>query len=333
MKNFSVLQRKEMENWRMTNFQSQEPGKQNGKVYQHILPIEEWPANLWPGIRKELLSYLIENQIQHHTGVHNLLSSWILCANLYFPLRINPLMRDLMTKFLKTKISDQITDITDVELEFAFHSDHELHPSRLLGEAGGKRGSSQTSPDVAFKVKTKNGTGIILVESKYTEHSFYRCSARRTSDNQERAGNPDPSRCLMSSDKMNYQAICHQTTWGRKYWENLKFSSSYPHLNNCPAATSGYQLFRQQSLAEGIAMSGEYDLVVSAVAFDERNEQLIKCLKKTGINDFRTGWNEIFQGKAIFKTWSHQEWVSFVRENHKGELNDWIQYLDNRYKY
>ena len=39
-------------------------------------------------------------------------------------------------------------------------------------------------------------------------------------------------------------------------------------LPQCPAANSAYQLFRQQALAEGIAQSGMYDLVVSNVAVD-----------------------------------------------------------------
>ena len=140
---------------------------------------------------------------------------------------------------------------------------------------------------------------------------------------------------MLDPDSCNYESICHQTVWGRKYWSLLKLSGTGKNtLKRCPAATAGYQLFRQQSLAEGIMHSGDYSLVVSSVAFDNRNEGLKRSLKRTGIADFQTGWGEIFEGKAKFKTWTHQEWVQFVRENQiKGEFNDWLNYLKERYNY
>lgn len=105
-------------------------------------------------------------------------------------------------------------------------------------------------------------------------------------------------------------------------------------MKRCAAATAGYQLFRQQALAEGIANSGRYSLVASTVAFDERNTSLKGCLRTTGIDDFQTGWGKLFDGKALFKTWTHQQWVKFVRDNQvNGELDDWLNYLNKRYNY
>jgi hypothetical protein len=241
----------------------------------------------------------------------------------------------MMAEFLKQKISDQITEITDVELEFAFHKNDPLHPSILLGEEDGTRGSGQTSPDVAFLIKIKQGSGIVLTECKYTEHSFYKCSARRKEDKEKRKGNPDPARCLKQASVCDYKTICHQTVWERKYWNNLFLSNQGKTiLKRCPATSAGYQLFRQQSLAEGIMKSGRYSLVTSAVAFDDRNIELKACLRSTGISDFQTDWSGIFEGKAIFRTWTHQEWVAFVRKNQdKGQFNDWLKYLEERYGY
>lgn len=240
-----------------------------------------------------------------------------------------------MLAFLQNKISADIIDITELTLEFAFPQGNPLHPSKLLGEQDGNRGSGQTSPDVAFIVKTKTGQGIILTECKFTEHSFYTCSARRKKDTTKRKGNPDPLRCMFEPDVCDYKSICHQTVWGRKYWSLLKLSETGKNnLKRCPAATAGYQLFRQQALAEGIMQSGNYSLVVSSVAFDNRNEGLKGCLRRTGINDFQTGWGEIFDGMAKFKTWTHQEWVQFVRDNQvNGEFDDWLTYLKKRYDY
>ena len=48
-----------------------------------------WEEGLWPGIRRgsenPLATYLKRLGVQKHSGVHNLKSSWVLCANLYFP--------------------------------------------------------------------------------------------------------------------------------------------------------------------------------------------------------------------------------------------------------
>ena len=222
-----------------------------------------------------------------------------------------------------------------MELEFAFPKGDELHPAKLLGEMDGGRGSGQTSPDVAFIVKTKDGKGLVLTECKYTEHSFYGCSARKIVKKAKRINNKDPKRCLKKVPDCDYSSVCHQTVWGRKYLSLLEISEfGKSDLKRCPAATSGYQLLRQQALAEGIAQSGRYTLVASMVAFDGRNADLKRCLRTTGLDDFQTDWGKLFEGKAMFKTWTHQEWVQFVRDNQKnGEFDGWLDYLNKRYGY
>ncbi len=333
--NFSDDQKEKMANWRKGHISTSEKGFQNGIDYNHIIPRRLWEETLWEEIQISLPKYLKEYGITAHTGTHNLVSSWIACANLYFPVHENSSLRHLMLKFLQENISDQIIEITDVQLEFAFPKGDILHPSFLLGEMDGSRGSGQTSPDLAFLVKTNKGKGLILTECKYTEHSFYGCSARKIDKKRNRINNPDPNRCMMKVTDGDYTSVCHQTVWGRKYLSLIKLSNTAINtLTRCPAATGGYQILRQQALAEGIAKSGKYSLVASTVAFDERNTDLKGCLKTTGIDNFQTGWGNLFEGKAFFNTWTHQEWVKFVRENQKnGEFSHWIDYLNKRYNY
>lgn len=334
---FSHQQRDSQREWRKQHVSSPVWGSQNGTNHEHIIPKAEWLQTVWEGIRRDLEQYLIENKIHSHTGTHNLLSSWVLCANLYFPARLNPSMKRLMTEFLKQHVSSTIKEITCVELEFAFPAGDTLHPSLLLGEQDGNRGSGQTSPDVAFKVATETGVGIVLTECKYTEHSFYGCSARRTDTRGEKKGNPDPSRCLKGGTAYDYASICHQlsATWGRKYWQFLKLAPvARKKLNRCPAATAGYQLFRQQALANGIYQSGQYDLVASCVALDGGNTTLLNSLKSTGIADVQTEWGPLFDGSILFRTWTHRQWVEFVRANQtNGEHDSWLKYLNERYGY
>jgi hypothetical protein len=335
MNGFDEQMTQHLVDWRKQNIASEECGWYNRKQYQWILDSRNWEENLWPGIRTDshysLPGYLYQNRIQKHRGSNNLKSSWILCANLYFPFGTSDQGRELLAGFLREKVHPAIRSVDGLELEYA--ESGALHPSILLGERGGRRGAGQTSPDIGFLVN--GGLGLILTENKFVEHSFYRCSARVRNGSSERAGNPDPSRCDDALAILDDPAgQCHQVAWGRKYWEHIApilRREMLSSLSSCPAAYAGYQLFRQQALAEGIATSGQYDVVASCLAIDERNDVLRQCLKTTGIADIRQ-WGRLFNGKAHFAVFSHQQWVAWVRTHGShDQWVDWLNYVETRY--
>ena len=335
MSDFDTYVQEQQVNWRSRHIACQEYGEHNGKERPWILPRQVWQENLWPKIRSDsehsLPDYLEKNNIDKHTGVHNLKSSWVLCANLYFPFQHNP---EMFAGFLKEKVSRLVESVDKIELEYA--EEQPLNPTILLGEPdSGKRGKNQTSPDVAFIIN--GGKGLMLTENKFTEHSFYECSGRK-----KEHGNPDIKRCLdfglVSSDTANN---CYQCHWedgsrkNRKYWDYITVNEKGRKLlKRCPAAVSGYQLFRQQALAEAIARSNKYDFVISCVAYDERNETLVGSLSGTGIADFTKDWACLFEGKAKFTTFTHQQWVDWVRKNDtQGLWKEWLSYVEERYGY
>ncbi|NIM18746.1 MAG: hypothetical protein GTO51_00615 [Candidatus Latescibacteria bacterium] len=255
--------------------------------------------------------------------------------NTYFPFRQRHGLQ-LLAGFLKEYVCQSIESVDAVVLEY--EEAPPFDPTTLLGEPGGdQRGANQTSPDIAFLVRTVGGTGLILTESKLVEHSFYSCSGRASGVN-----NPDKTRCMEWENLLaDLPERCWQLRWekgarrNRKYWEYIRLSERGRRvLNRCPAATAGYQLFRQQALAEGIAASGRYDLVVSCVAYDARNTQLIHCLRTSGVEDFAAGWGALFDGRAQFSTFTHQQWVSWVRDHDsRGRWRDWLDYVKTRYGY
>jgi hypothetical protein len=322
--------------WRRKNVSNQRHGTFKGEPYPWILSSsDDWKEGLWCEIRISLSRYICENQIRKHKYSHHLNSSWILCANLYFPFR-EARGLPLLAGFLRTKVSSDIRDVEKVELEYV--EDPPLDPKSLFGESDtGMRGANQTSPDVAFLVKTKDCRGLILTESKLAEHHFYECSGHKRD-----SCNPDATRCLdwakLSADK---HGRCWQMQWAngarknRTYWCHIHLSEHGQRtFTRCPAASDGYQLFRQQALAEAIATSKKYNLVVSCVAYDERNTELLHCLRTTGIDNFAEGWGTLFNGRAKFATWTHQEWVSWVRDNdHHRDWCDWLSYVEGRYGY
>ena len=62
--------------------QLRERGMHGGRQYPHLLPARDWLQGLFPPIRDSLDQYVTANRIQPHSHKHNLLSSWMLCANL-----------------------------------------------------------------------------------------------------------------------------------------------------------------------------------------------------------------------------------------------------------
>lgn len=321
--------------WRKRHVASGEHGSWMGRRYPWILPEDLWEEGLWPGIRtgsdNSLPAYLQDKEVQKHAGVHNLKSSWTQCANLYFPFRETADGRRMFASFLNRHVSAEVTSLEAIELEYA--EEGELHPSSLLGEREGARGANQTSPDLGLLIN--GGRGLVLVENKLTEHSFYECSAWRHKGSSRRLGNPDPNRCNYPAEVVkNHANQCHQAAWGRRYWEHLASVADervLARLPHCPAAKSGYQLFRQHALAEGIAQSGRYDLVVSAVAVDERNDALDAALGRSGIVGLKQ-WGNVFRGQARFAVFTHQKWVEWVQEHDtEGRWSDWLGYVRSRY--
>jgi len=164
-------------NWRKKQRNlSKEFGTQNGNEYAHIVPKNEWIKTVWEKFSNDLLLYLKKEKIQHHTGSHNLLSSWVLCSNLYFGTIINNDFKYLLKQFLENKLEIKIEEINKIHLELVLPE--ELSPIILLGEPGGIRGTRQTTPDLAIEFTSNGKENIILVECKYTEHSFYDCPLR-----------------------------------------------------------------------------------------------------------------------------------------------------------
>ena len=334
MASFDKYMEKSQIQWRKENVTSNECGLWMGRKYPWIPPGDLWEEGLWSGIRagseNSLPEYLESKGVQKHAGAHNLKSSWTQCANLYFPFRATSDSKALFASFLNRHVSVDVKSLDAIELEYA--ESGELSPARLLGEEG-TRGANQTSPDLGLLI---NGCrGLILVENKLTEHSFYKCSAWRHKGSSRRGGNPDPKRCDHAADVVkNHAAQCHQTTWRRKYWEHLASVSDkrvFAGLCHCPASRSGYQLFRQQSLAEGIAQSEKYEIVVSAVAVDERNTELDDALRRSGIGGLRD-WGRLFKGRAQFAVFTHQDWVRWVQgHDAEGIWSDWLDFVRGRY--
>ena len=322
--------------WRSTQLAHlPELGIHAGRRYPHLLPSDHWLQGLFPPIRDRLKEYLAAYWIQPHSHKHNLLSSWILCANMYFPFRGNPAGLDLLTGFLASKLGTRGRNVENIELEYSL--DPPLDASTLLGESGGRRGASQTSPDVAFELSKGAEKALVLTECKYIEASFSGCSGYSKSDQKLRGrpANPDRERCHQSANVIgDPEHFCHLTVWDRRYWEYLApiaDRGAFRNLEYCPARSSGYQLLREYTYAQALFESGRYEKVIYAIAWDQRNEALTRSMRRVGIVDIESGWQSLFPRGVSIKTWSHADWVDHVESHGGAQWSAWVEYVRARY--
>ena len=316
-------------------------GFYRGEPREHILPEAHWMQSIWEPIRTALDQYIAVHQIQPSTQKNNLKSSWVQCINIFFAIKYNPDVRRLFVSFLSRQLGIKVTSIEALEFEYAAPGN--LEPKRLLGEQGGSRGSGQTSPDVAVIFGCEDGkSGIYLIENKYTEHHFYECSGADTKPSRGHVSmglqpNDNLDRCHdVVSVYRNPHGMCHQQEWGRYYWDLLMSSIDEDSLiacGVCPALTNGYQLFRQQAYAQGIADSGLFDFVISGVAYDQRNVALIGCLEDIGLQNFANDWSRLFNTSVKFHCFTHQELVSWITRSRSNFVKEWGQYVKDRYDY
>jgi len=110
--------RNKMRDWmiqyKMDSLKVSEQGTYRGHRYLHLLPQHLWGLNLWEGICYKAVKYFAQSQISWHDQKHNLLSSQILCVNLFFPLREHP---DILRLWLSSHLAD-VREITDLDFEY-----------------------------------------------------------------------------------------------------------------------------------------------------------------------------------------------------------------------
>ena len=187
-----------------------------GHRYSHLLSQHSWALNLWEGICFKSIEHFAQSQISWHDQKHNLLSSQILCVNLFFPLKNHP---DLLKLWLSSNLTD-VQVVTDLDFEYVGPDDPQ-DPSgyrNYLNESG-SRGQNRTSADIAITWHdSKGGTNLLLLEFKFTEPNFGECS---------RQGNPNNNRCLSSREIVrSAQTQCYRAEIGRPYWDIILGSDS-----------------------------------------------------------------------------------------------------------
>jgi hypothetical protein len=291
--------------------------------YPHILPKHMWNLNLWENIREEAERYFDENEIAWHMQKHNLLSSQVMCVNIFFPLRQH-------LDILKVWLSHHFNELEEVEkLDFEYTGPENKN---YFNEPGG-RGQNRTSSDLSItwqdKEKRKN---MLLLEFKFTEPDFGQCNKH---------GNPDHKRCLSSKDIVSsHKTQCYRSEVRRPYWDMI-LSSDSPFRKEsltteryCPFHYDFYQLMRNQLLAHCIQSDPEEDFnkVEFGVIYHADNEVLTRMSRPFGgEHNPLKAWRNLLKNPDTFHAFRVQEFLNTIEPKLHGDLINWRAYLKQRY--
>lgn len=308
----------------------QEHGEWRGQQYPHILPKDLWFLNLWEGICFKTVRYFDNLQIKWHDQKHNLLSSQILCVNLFFPLREHP-------EFLKLWLSSSLAGVEEVtSLHFEYIGpDFPQDPSgyRNYFREEGSRGQNRTSADVAITWRDREGhANLLLLEFKFVEENFGVCS---------RYPNMDSKRCLSSGEVIRSpRTQCYRAQVGRLYWDYILAGDGPFHQellvaeDYCPFRYDFYQLMRNQLLAHCIETDPEeqYAKVHFGVMYHSNNDRLMSMSRP--FNKQRNpleAWRGLLGDPNTFHAFTIQQFLDTIGPELPKDLIEWRRYLKEKY--
>jgi len=331
MKDFRNRMEDWMHRYKTEKLKLHEQGKWRGRQYPHILPQDLWFLNMWEGVCFKAVKYFDKSQIRWHAQKHNLLSSQILCINLFFPLREHP---ELLKLWLSSRLAD-VEEVTDLDFEYIGPDDPQ-EPSgyRNYFNEEGSRGQNRTSADVAVTWRNSEGSkNLLLLEFKFTEANFGVCS---------RYPNMDSKRCLSSREVVRSpRTKCYRAQVGRHYWDYISAGNS-PFRQElltaegyCPFRYDFYQLMRNQLLAHCIQTDPKehYNKVDFSIMYHTDNDRLMIMSRPFNKEkDPLKAWQKLLSYPDTFHVFTIQGLLEVVGGNLPSNLVDWRKYLEQKYR-
>ena len=294
------------------------PGRSG--FYPHILPEDSWSLNLWDDISYDVIQWFAQSGINWHAQKHNMLSSQVMCVNIFYPLRRR---LDLLKPWLTRRFD--VKNVIDLDFEYIGSDD-------FFNEGGG-RGWKRTSSDLAITWEDKDKRrNMLLVEFKFTERSFGECRQDK---------NPERRRCLSSRAVVRSpRSQCYRARRGRTYWSYI-LSSESPILTDrlramryCPFRYDFYQLMRNQLLAHAIENDSRpaFNAVDFGVMYHSDNEELLRMDHPfAGESHPLRAWASMLKNPDTFHSFTVQDFMQSIDANLPDDLAGWRSYLSERY--
>lgn len=323
MQDFNERMREQQAQYKTAMLGITTQGKWRGKEYPHILPEDCWSLNLWEEISNEAIKYFTRSNIAWHKYKHHLLSSQIMCVNIFFPLKQH---LDVLKPWLSNHFHD-VGNVVDLDFEYIGPED-----KNYFNEKGG-RGQNRTSSDVSItwldKAKRKN---MLLLEFKFTESAFGECGKQ---------DNPDRSRCLSSEKVVNSpQTQCYRAEVKRTYWDIILSDNSPLHKDRlavdsyCPFRYDFYQLMRNQLLAHCIQSDrgAGFDRVDFGVIYHADSDKLLRMSHPfDGERNPLEAWPTLLRNTDTFHVFTVHDFIGTIETRLPANLTGWRTYLEKRY--
>jgi len=296
-------------------------GVWNGKLQPHILPEDAWSLNLWRDISYDAVQHFAKSEITWHPGKHNMLSSQVMCVNIFFPLREH---LSVIHTWLKSQQFD-VSEVIDVDFEY-------IGPHNYFNEKGG-RGGERTSADLAITWQNLHQkTNLLLLEFKFTEPNFGICGQEK---------NPNPQRCF-SAEKVikSPQKQCYRAESGRTYWKHILGTDSpfwkdtLAIEKHCPFRYDFYQLMRNQLLAHCVQTDekADFERVEFGVISHADNDKLLNMVPPFDKqhNPMKV-WPTLLHKPESFGAFTIQGFFEAIDPGLPYELTHWREYIKQRY--
>ena len=296
-------------------------GLLRGQPLPHVLPEDAWSLNLWREISYDAVKYFARHDIPWNPQKHSMLSSQVLCVNIFFPLKEH---LNIIHNWMQMRQFD-VGEVLDIYFEYT-------SPKNYLNEKD-ERGQGAAGTDLAIHwLDMAKRNNLLLLEFRFTESSLGECSPQ---------GNPNPKRCYAPRKiAAGHRKQCYRSQQGRRYWDIILSAGSPVWKDSilvekyCPFRYDFFNLMRGQLLAHSIQADSksDFDRVEFGVMYHEGNDELLRMSHTfDGERDPLKVWPTLLHKPETFHSFTMQEFFNIVEPILPFDLTLWREYINQRY--
>ena len=295
--------------------------------------LKNWEDGLWEDIRKDVITYFKENEIDWHIFAlqGHILSSQIACINHLFPIRHD---KENVLRLVKIACNDiiDVLPITTDKYSPAYIQFEAISDFDHLNEGIPTRGSNCTSVDALIYGLHKNGLKYLIpIEWKYTEK--YENEDKSIEDRpKEPKGNE-----LRGKERL------------KRYTELITKSKSLKKLSSYRNSTyffePFYQLMRQTLWTEQMILHKKEERIqaddyIHIHIIPDENDELLYKKYKVSKKPLRETWHSNLRDPEKYIIISPIDFLKNIDKNKYGRLINYLQarywsgklpYIKNRY--
>lgn len=301
----------------------------NGNYYYHLISEDNGLYNFLNEERifNEAKSRFDESKAgDWHRLVTNTTASQTCCFNLFAPLKF-PEYGFIASKLI-SELLGKTVKVDSIIIEFTPKEDESIGDQSKIGG---------TDSDVAVFYKYGNSEGVILIEFKYIESEFSRCTSYKIKKEiRKKCDNDFYSALIFDNIENEPQGKSDCGYLKYKNWQFLRDSKvfDFEKINNlitCPFRYSLNQLWRNMLLAENVAKVRKLDEFHFWVIYPKENTFLWENHEENVEESFRGILTE--KGKTAFRKLELDKDVVSVIEKYVNDKwsREWMRKFREKY--